>query len=90
VRLELAFEEPIRETGHHSRSVACAVGRPGTAMVQSMETLHTESHDPMRCNRVSVRDEPDTTGIVVLQRVVERESVHVVASVGSVEGISCE
>jgi hypothetical protein len=55
-----------------------------------MEALHAEPHDAMGSNRVSVRDEPHTTGVVVLQRVVERESVHRVALVGSQEGISCE
>jgi hypothetical protein len=59
-------------------------------MVEGMETLHAEPHDAMRCDSISVRYEADTACIVVLQRVVERESVHTGAFVGSVEGISCE
>ena len=55
-----------------------------------MEALNAKPDDAMGCDSISDRDEADTTGIVVLQRVVERKSVHMVASVGSVEGISCE
>jgi hypothetical protein len=48
-----------------------------------MEALHAKPDDAMRCDSISVRNEADTTGIVMLQRVVERKSVHSPISVGA-------
>jgi len=52
-------------------------------MVKCMEALDTEPDDAMGRDSISVRNEADTTGIVVLQRVVERKSVHSPISVGA-------
>jgi hypothetical protein len=48
-----------------------------------MEALNAKPDDAMGCDSISDRDEADTTGIVVLQRVVERKSVHSLISVGA-------
>ena len=52
-------------------------------MVKCMEALDTKPDDAMGRDSISVRNEADTTGIVVLQRVVERKSVHSPISVGA-------
>jgi hypothetical protein len=59
-------------------------------VVERVKALDAESDNAVRGDGVSVSNEPNATCIVVLQRVVERESVHGVTSVGSAEGISCE
>jgi hypothetical protein len=48
-----------------------------------MEALNAKPDDAMGCDSISVRYEADTTGIVVLQRVVEGKSVHSPISVGA-------
>ena len=52
-------------------------------MVKGVKTLHAKPHDTMRRNGAPVRNEADTAGVVVLQRVVERKSVHSPISVGA-------
>ena len=46
-------------------------------MVKCMEALHTKPDDAVGSHGVAVRDEPDTTRVVVLQRVIKRVPVHV-------------
>jgi hypothetical protein len=59
-------------------------------MVEGVEALHTEANDPVGGNGSSVGEEPNTTRIVVLLRVIERVLFHDARLGWASEAISCE
>ena len=75
-RDQISFDQPIRNSGHHAGAVSRAVRRTGTAVVKAVETVDSEANDAVRRDGRSIRDEADTTCIVVHHRLIQRVATH--------------
>jgi hypothetical protein len=72
---QLAFDELVRDSRHHSGAVARAVGGLGAAMVQIVEALEAETDDVVARRTVAGAYESNAAGVAHVGEVVQREGI---------------